>query len=146
MPEPIGRPRQLAFAYRASKSTDEALGRAVALAQSLDMQLTVFVPFVRPTDSGACCGFEAARWEQLLREAAHDEARAAEGLLGAAAARPVVVVEGRSVPEIVETFIGDGTERVLALPEKASASPFSRRALHQLARHAGRTVRQLPAR
>lgn len=146
MAEPEQRSQQLAFAYRASKGADEALGRASAWTKSLGLQLTVFVPFVRPTEGGGCCGIRGRQWEQLLREAARDEARAAKRVLGDTATGPVVVVEGTSVSEIVDDFVGAGAERVLILPEKASASPFSRRTLRQIARHGGSAVRQLPAR
>jgi len=145
MAEPEQRSQQFAFAYRASKDADEALGRASAWAKSLDLQLTVFVPFVRPPEGGGCCGIRGRQWEQLLREAAQDQARAAKRVLGATATGPVVVVEGTSVSEIVDNFVA-GAERVLMLPEKASASPFSRRTLRQIARQGGSAVRQLPAR
>ena len=69
----------------------------------------------------------------MLRQVAAEDAQRARHLLDEAGVpRSVTVLEGASVPDIVEEFMADGDRR-LALPDTASGTAFTRSDLRRLA-------------
>jgi len=113
------------------------------MAESLDVKLTVVVPFVRPPDTAACCGIRGRRWEQLVRGVAEEDAERARRLLeGEAIGHSITIADGSSIPEIVATFPAENSD-VLVLPA-ISESLFSRRDLRKIADRARCTVQRLP--
>ena len=136
---------QLAFAYRRSKSGQDVLLRAAAMAESLRVELAVVVPFVLPADGPGCCGIRGRRWADMLRQVADEDARHARRVLAATAVpHSVTVAEGASIPEIVGAFASGGHRR-LALPEKSSGTVFTRSDLRRTKRMAGGAARVLTA-
>ena len=134
---------QLAFPYRSAKGSDDFLLQAAAVAESLDLQLAVVVPFVVPADGPGCCGLRGPRWEEMLRQVAVEDAGRARGLLAdAGIPHSVTLAEGPSMPEIVGAFASEG-DRQLALPDRPTGTAFTRGTLRRTRRLAPGTVRGL---
>jgi hypothetical protein len=108
------------------------------------MELEVVIPFVLPTQERRCCGLQGPKWQGLVRDAIVEEASHARRVLSDVGVRhSVTVAEGKSVPEIATAFAAEAG-LVLALPETASGSPFSRRSLRRTEKLAAGPVRRLP--
>ena len=119
--------------YKSAKRSDPLLLQAASLAHSLNADLAVVVPFVIPADGPGCCGIRGRAWQDMLRQVADEEAQRARRVLHEAGVpHTVTVLDGASVPEIVEGFVA-AADRRLALPAKASGTAFSRSDLRRLA-------------
>ena len=112
----------------------------------MSVPLAVVVPLVLPADGPGCCGIRGRRWHDMLRRVAEEDADEAKRVLGGAAiTHSVTIVEGPSVPDILEAFVSGGGGRQLVLPNKVSGTVFSRSTLRR-ARRLGGPVLALPNR